>query len=575
MDKSNPFNSFDLIDVRVEEARLIKSGANRSAQMVGYVIVAAGVLLLIANRWFDAILWFAITSIMVMVTVFYARQMCKEGIDRSNAMRYLRGHLFITFVTGSLWGTFAIYSTDPTSHVEIHLASFFLICITLGGMMKGAVYRPGYIALLVPALLPFGLYLVVFGTPYAKVVGFGFFVYSAFGYFMSKPMDSVINDGLVAQINKEAAQKIIDQQNEIERLNEDKIRLMASITHDMTQPLIAQRQYIDMLNAEIKDEKQLGLVTKLEIVQNSQERLLEQLVEHSRFEKSEIVVAKQTFNLGAVFEKLILEFTASANEKKIEIVDKTDNINAYSDPLLVERIVRNFLSNAIKYTQIRGTVVLSCALNEDDVEIKVSDNGAGITFEDQQRIFDEYVRLDQNRHISGLGLGLSIVHKLTDLIGGKVHIQSELGKGTDICLVIPQCNSMINDDHSGAAQIVQTPLILVIGSNERDEFGGWENLTSSWVWQCFKSETIDAAINLMSIANLKPTLVIFDKSYDDVDALKTDLQLLSKSQLNEVPIIVASEEINLPNYSDGKTAIRFIDQEFKASELRKLAEGMI
>ena len=134
---------------------------------------------------------------------------------------------------------------------------------------------------------------------------------------------------------------------------------------------------------------------------------------------------------------------------------------------------------------------------------------------------------------------------------------------------------MINDDHSGAAQIVQTPLILVIGSNERDEFGGWENLTSSWLWQCFKSETINAAINLMSIANLKPTLVIFDKSYDDVDALKTDLQLLSKSQLNEVPIIVASDEINLPNYSDTMPAIRFIDQDFKASELRKAAEGMI
>ncbi|MEP4341934.1 MAG: HAMP domain-containing sensor histidine kinase [Lentilitoribacter sp.] len=442
-------------------------------------------------------------------------------------------------------------------------------------MMKGAVYRPGYIALLVPALLPFGLYLVVFGTPYAKVVGFGFFVYSAFGYFMSKPMDSVINDGLVAQINKEAAQKIIDQQNEIERLNEDKIRLMASITHDMTQPLIAQRQYIDMLNAEIKNEKQLGLVTKLEVVQKRQERLLEQLVEHSRFEKSEIVVAKQMFNLGAVFEKLILEFTASANEKNIEIVDKTDGINAYSDPLLVERIVRNFLSNAIKYTQAGGTVVISCALSEDDVEIKVSDNGAGITPEDQKRIFDEYVRLDQNRHMSGLGLGLSIVHKLTDLIGGKVHIQSELGKGTDICLVIPLCDFMNENDHSGAAEIVQTPLILVIGSNERDAFGGWENLTSSWLWQCFKSETIEAAITLVSIANLKPTLVIFDKCYQDAEELKTDLQLLSKSELTEVPVIVADKETNLPNYNDTLPTIRFIGQEFKASELRKLAEDLV
>lgn len=575
MDKSDPFNSFDQLDVRVEEARLLKSGAFRSAQMVSYVIIAAALLLFITNHWTDAVFWVAITLSMVVVTVLYAKFMAPEGITRNNVTNYLRWHLIITFITGSIWGTFAIYFTDPEAHWQVHIASFFLISITLGGMMKGAVYRTGYLALLVPSLLPFGLYLLVFGSLYAKVVGFGFFVYAAFGFFMSKPMDSVINDGLVAQINKEAAQKIIDQQHEIERLHEDKIRLMASITHDMTQPLIAQRQYIDMLNAEITDEKQRGVVSKLEIVQNSQERLLEQLVEHSRFEKSEIVVAKKMFDMAPILDKLFSEFNGSAREKGIEITVENQSLTAYSDPLLVERIIRNFLSNAIKYTQNDGQVGLSSKLHDNKVEIMVSDNGPGISTSDQKRIFDEYVRLDQNKHISGLGLGLSIVHRLSKLIGGEVYINSELGKGTDICLLIPHQNTGNDFEQTGADGPVQSPLILVVGTSDREEFGGWENLTSSWLWQCFKSATIDDAISIVSIANLHPDVVLLDKVYEDQSELNTDLQKLQNGSLASVPIILVNDENNRLATEASLDNIRTISSDFQASDLRKLAEEII
>lgn len=575
MDKSDPFNSFDQLDVRVEEARLLKSGAFRSAQMVSYVIIAAALLLFITNHWTDAVFWVAITLSMVVVTVLYAKFMAPEGITRNNVTNYLRWHLIITFITGSIWGTFAIYFTDPEAHWQVHIASFFLISITLGGMMKGAVYRAGYLALLVPSLLPFGLYLLVFGSLYAKVVGFGFFVYAAFGFFMSKPMDSVINDGLVAQINKEAAQKIIDQQHEIERLHEDKIRLMASITHDMTQPLIAQRQYIDMLNAEITDEKQRGVVSKLEIVQNSQERLLEQLVEHSRFEKSEIVVAKKMFDMAPILDKLCSEFNGSAREKGIEITVENQSLTAYSDPLLVERIIRNFLSNAIKYTQNDGQVGLSSKLHDNKVEIMVSDNGPGIGSSDQKRIFDEYVRLDQNKHISGLGLGLSIVHRLSKLIGGEVYINSELGKGTDICLLIPHQNAQNDFEQTGADGPVQSPLILVVGTSDREEFGGWENLTSSWLWQCFKSSTIDDAISIVSIANLHPDVVLLDKVYEDQSELNTDLQKLQNGSLASVPIILVNDENDRWATEASSGNIRTISSDFQASDLRKLAEEII
>jgi signal transduction histidine kinase len=575
MDKSDPFNSFDQLDVRVEEARLLKSGAMRSAQMVSYVIFAAGLLLLITNHWTDAIFWIVVTLSMVLVTLLYAKFKAPEGIARNNVTDYLRWHLIITFITGSIWGAFAIYFTDPEAHWQVHIASFFLISITLGGMMKGAVYRAGYLALLVPSLLPFGLYLLVFGSLYAKVVGFGFFVYAAFGFFMSKPMDSVIHDGLVAQINKEAAQKIIDQQHEIERLNEDKIRLMASITHDMTQPLIAQRQYIDTLNAEITDEKHRGVVSKLEIVQNSQERLLEQLVEHSRFEKTEIVVAKKAFDLGPILDKLVSEFNGSAREKNIEIISENHDLTAYSDPLLVERIIRNFLSNAIKYTPKGGRVKLSCILQNENVEIMVSDNGSGISENDQKRIFDEYVRLDQNKHISGLGLGLSIVHRLSELIGGQVHINSELGKGTDICLLIPHQSQEKDAGHVDADITVQPPLILVIGTDDREEFGGWENLTSSWLWQCFKSDTIDDAVSIVSIANLNPDIVVLDNVFDEQNELAADLQKLENGPLASVPIILVDDENNPLATKFESETIRTISSSFQASDLRKLAQEMI
>ena len=142
-------------------------------------------------------------------------------------------------------------------------------------------------------------------------------------------------------------------------------------------------------------------------------------------------------------------------------------------------------------------------------------------------------------------------------------------------MVIPHDEKHSSNNENGSSQVVQTPLILVIGSNERDQFGGWENLASSWLWRCFKSETIEAAVSLVSIANLKPDLVVLDKVFESDTQLADSVHDLNNSPLSGLPIIVADDAVKLPKLMNEDHDIQQISTDFKASDLRKLAEKMI
>ncbi|MBO6919127.1 MAG: hypothetical protein JJ858_11900 [Rhizobiaceae bacterium] len=116
---------------------------------------------------------------------------------------------------------------------------------------------------------------------------------------------------------------------------------------------------------------------------------------------------------------------------------------------------------------------------------------------------------------------------------------------------------------------------MVVGINDRDEFGGWENLTSSWLWQCFKSNTLNDAITLVSIANLKPNLIVLDNVYNNQNELIVDLQKLENNALAGVPVIISDDQINPDWLLEFSREIRTIVPGFKASDLRKSAEEII
>jgi signal transduction histidine kinase len=129
-------------------------------------------------------------------------------------------------------------------------------------------------------------------------------------------------------------------------------------------------------------------------------------------------------------------------EKRVRLIaDFPNNLpNIRADEQRLQEIVSNLLDNALKYSTVDGEVRISTHLNQEEVELSVSDTGSGISREDLPRIFERFYRADKARTsagINGTGLGLSIVKHIAQLHGGRVRAESELGRGTTICVSLP------------------------------------------------------------------------------------------------------------------------------------------
>ncbi len=220
--------------------------------------------------------------------------------------------------------------------------------------------------------------------------------------------------------------------------NRAKSRLLAMASHDLRQPL----QTIELLNgsmrriatghdlvASLSDQKQaIGAMS----------RLLTALLDISRTESGAIIPERTDFKLAATFEELRVEFASIAAGKglrfEIEICDDV----AHSDPSLVLQILRNLVSNAVKYTH-EGFVRLRCLHEAGFVRVEVLDSGVGIPADQMPRIYDEFYQIGCVPESSrdGYGLGLSIVQRLVNLLSLKLDARSEIGRGSEFSLLLP------------------------------------------------------------------------------------------------------------------------------------------
>lgn len=576
MQQQSHYDLNDLTEIRVKEAKYLKQQANYSAAMVMIVISVTTLLFMIGGQFGRALFWFALAGSLVVTTIVYARLMCADGITRDNVFIYLRGHLVITTITALTWCGFAIYVTDFKSEISVFISSLFLISICLGGMLPGAIYRPAYLVLATCICIPFGTYMVLYGDALIKVYGLSYYAFYAFGFVKSQHSDNAVREGLVSELNKDMAHKIFDQNQEIERLNEEKTRFMASVSHDMSQPLVAQHHFLSSLRSAVNsNDEDAGLqikniLTNLESVHSNQKLLLGQLSEYARLENAILDVVPQEFALKPLLGHLLSEFEAMAQAKSIRIDSDLSDISMVTDPNILQRIVRNFLSNAVKFTHVGGLVSVTSRLNNDDVEILITDNGIGIDDADQKKIFGEYIRLEHTGDISGLGLGLSIADRLSKLISAHIDLQSKPHKGTQIKLKIARNSAGLVDQNVDTAQA--EPIFLVISSESREEFGSWENLLSGWYWRMISSDTPSKGNELFTMLGLMPDLIVLD-NVQTHQPNQTALQITRDLFGPLVPIIIIGPANHKAIATDPYVAQ--LDIAFRTSEFRLLAGKML
>jgi PAS domain S-box-containing protein len=254
-----------------------------------------------------------------------------------------------------------------------------------------------------------------------------------------------------------------------DRANQAKSRFLATASHDLRQPL----QTLALLNGSLRrmaiHENAEEALAQQEQAIGSMSRLLNALLDISKLESGAIKPELAHFPVTDVFERMRREFAAIAASRGLELRLEACEDSAFSDPALVEQILRNLVSNAIKYTQ-HGRVRLRSFRQDACVCIEVLDTGIGIPAEQIAYIFDEFyqVGVPTNSSRDGYGLGLSIVQRLVRLLNADLRVRSEIGRGTVFTLTLPSGNidrAMIRPEPARAvadAAQTQKPYVLLV-----------------------------------------------------------------------------------------------------------------
>src|SRR5271165_3560299 len=244
---------------------------------------------------------------------------------------------------------------------------------------------------------------------------------------------------IAARESAEAARARADEAREIaDRANLGKSRFLATASHDLRQPV----QTISLLNGTLRRlvtvPGAVEAIAQQEQATAAMSRLLNALLDISKLESGAIRPEPADFKVAAIFEEMRAEFAGIAANKGLKFEVESCEDAAYSDPSLVEQILRNLVSNAVKYTR-EGFVRLRCLHETSLVRLEVLDTGIGIPPDHLSHIYDEFYQVGVPANVSrdGYGLGLAIVQRLVKQLTLKLDVRSEPGRGSAFSLVLP------------------------------------------------------------------------------------------------------------------------------------------
>lgn len=223
-----------------------------------------------------------------------------------------------------------------------------------------------------------------------------------------------------------------------QQLNQAKSRFMAQSSHDLRQPLHSMHIFLEHLKPYLDNTEANKIFHQLTRTYEQVHDSFSSMMDLSKLEAGVVRPEFGYVNIGNLLEALNQEYMPQAYEKNIQLNLVKNTLIVYSDPILLERILRNIISNAIKYTDT-GRVLVGCRRRDSKVEIQVLDTGCGINKHDEESIFNIYYRqLDKPTNVSGSGIGLSVVKHLSDLLGHVLKLDSNVGKGSVFSVVVPR-----------------------------------------------------------------------------------------------------------------------------------------
>ncbi|MES2176032.1 MAG: NahK/ErcS family hybrid sensor histidine kinase/response regulator [Pseudomonadota bacterium] len=374
---------------------------------------------------------------------------------------------------------------------------------------------------------------------------------------------------------REIEAQLRDAKTAAEKANLSKTSFLAAASHDLLQPLNAARLFVAALGDRRLALPTRALVNQTSTALDSVEDLLEALLEISRLDAGAIQPEIIDFRLDTLLGTLRVEFAPVARASGLVLDMASEPLWVRSDIRLVRRILQNFLSNALRYTQ-QGSVRLDCVVGERTIRVSVIDSGPGIAADKQALVFEEFRRLDTRT--SGKGLGLAIVKRASDMLGHRVTLESAPGRGSTFAIDLPIGEPVADLDNGpepiGRDRSMRGLNVLVI-DNERAIQTGMRTLLGGWGCTVLAAGGFAEATGLFAADNA-PDIILIDYHLNEGETGDVALDRLRNHFAMPIPAVMISadrgKELKARLDAHG---IPLLNKPVKPAQLRALLRTML
>ncbi|HET9538079.1 MAG TPA: NahK/ErcS family hybrid sensor histidine kinase/response regulator, partial [Mesorhizobium sp.] len=330
---------------------------------------------------------------------------------------------------------------------------------------------------------------------------------------------------------------------EADAANISKTKFLAAASHDILQPLNAARLYVTSLT-ERGSREDRRLIDNIDASLEAVEEIFGALLDMSRLDTGALRPEFASFRIDELMRQIELEFAPLAATKGLDLTFVPCSLVVRSDRRLLRRLLQNLVSNAIKYTP-EGRVVVGCRRRNDAVRIDVYDTGIGIPQSKWRDIFVEFHRLDQGAKIArGLGLGLSIVERVARVLGSKIELESESGRGSHFAITVPRSNDTPMELPARESARVDSGQLAGITAlcidNEPSVLDGMETLLRGWGCDVIKAASLALALTALSESSAVPSGLLVDYHLDHGNGIEAIIAL--RRRFGDLPAILITAD---------------------------------
>ncbi len=537
---------------------------------VGSAAVTAVVLLAILHRLesVDArigLAWTAFIVLCALCHILLGRIYSRPRAISCQWRKWAFWFSVISFAEGTAWG-WAPIGLVTGDRFEVQLIVVVVTAVVAeGAIVAFGAYLPAFYALFFPATLPYALVSAISPNPIERLTSLLMLVFiaafAALGFATNRSFIQIVGlrirtQALAADLQKQ--KDIAERAREIaEEANRAKSSFLAAASHDLRQPIHALGMFVGALHGVSMAPEGRRIIQQIEASTAAMDGLFSALLDMSRLDAGVVPLQRGAFAIGPVLERLCRDHQEEAKAKGVSLVWKRCSAIVWTDPVLIERVLRNLVSNAVRYTD-DGRIVIGCRRRGPAIAVQVIDTGRGIPLDEQERVFQEYYQLGnpQRDSTKGLGLGLAIVRRLTSLLDSSLTLRSRPGRGSCFEVTIPFAESQLPVAESKLT-IAPAPTakgLVAVVDDEPAIRDATQTLLTGWGYDVVAVGGGDEAILSLSACPEKPVLILCDYRLRDGESGLVVIERIRAEYNETIPAILITGDTAPDRLAEAETS---------------------